>query len=94
MRFAAAKLKTNGMFERVKAKKARAVAMQHRTRGEHLGIDHSPPCEQTVEIPAMAIGPFHHRSDTESTGQTLRRFVHFFSHLSSFIHSRCRTISG
>jgi hypothetical protein len=52
------------------------------------------PCEQTVKIPAVPVRPIHHRSDTESMGQTLRRFVQFFSHLSSFIHSRCRTIFG
>ena len=50
--------------------------------------------QQAMEKPAVAVSPFHHRSDTKSTGQTLRRFVLFFSHLSSFIHSRCRTISG
>src|SRR5262245_62725241 len=68
--------------------------MQHRARCEHLGVDQSMPREQTVEIPAVTVGPFHHRSDTESMGQTLRRFVRFSSHLLSFIHSRCRTISG
>src|SRR5262249_26124739 len=66
MRVATAKLKADGVFEWVEAKKARAVATQHRARGEHLGVDQCMSCEQTVEIPAVAIRPLHHRSDTKA----------------------------
>jgi hypothetical protein len=71
LRIASAKLKTNGMFEWIEAKKAPAIAMQHRTRREHLRVDQCMPCEQTVKIPTVPVGPFYHRGDTESMGQTL-----------------------
>jgi hypothetical protein len=34
-----------------------------------------------MEEPAMPVGPFHHRSDTETMGATLRRYFRYFSHL-------------
>jgi hypothetical protein len=43
--------------------------MQHRARGEHLGIDQRMPCKQTVKIPAVPVRPFHHRRDAETTAQ-------------------------
>jgi integrase len=42
----------------------------------------------------VPIGPFHHRSDTKSTGQHFLAFFHFFSHLTAFASVSCRTISG
>src|SRR4029079_10499717 len=94
LRIASTKLKANRMLERVKGEKTPTIAMQHRARREHLRVDQRMPCEQTVKIPAVPVRPVHHRRDTKSMGQTLRRFALFFSHLSTFIHSRCRTISG
>ena len=44
-----------------KRKKPRAVAMQHRAGGDHLGIEQRVPRQQTVEKPAMPVRPIHHR---------------------------------
>src|SRR4029078_3961184 len=93
-RIASTKLKTNGMFEWIEAKKTPVIAMQHRTRREHLRVNQRTPCKQAVKIPTVPVRPFHHRSDTKSTGQTLRNFFNIINHLSSFVHCRCRTISG
>jgi hypothetical protein len=59
--------------------------MQHRARCEHLGVDQSMPCEQTVEIPAVAVGPFHHRRDAEAPIEGLFRFLLFASHFGSLV---------
>src|SRR4029078_4283641 len=93
-RIASTKLKTNGMFEWIEAKKTPVIAMQHRTRRKHLRVDQRMPCEQTVEIPTMPVRPFHHRSDAEAARQRFRQFVQFTSHFSSLVHSRRRTVSA
>jgi hypothetical protein len=35
--------------------------MDHRRRGHHLGIEQRAPRQEPVQVPAMAIGPVHHR---------------------------------
>jgi hypothetical protein len=91
---ASAKLKTNGMFEWIEAEKTPTIAMQHCTRREHLRVDQRMPREQTVKIPTMPVGPFHHRRDAEAAGHRFRQFTLFISHFGSLAHSRCHTVSG
>ena len=58
-----------------------ATVMQHRAGGEHLGVDQRVPRQQTVEIPAVAVGPFHHRRNAKAPIEDLFRFLLFASHL-------------
>jgi hypothetical protein len=39
--------------------------MQHCAGGEHFGVKQRAARKQPMEEPAMPIGPFHHRRDTE-----------------------------
>jgi hypothetical protein len=94
LRIASAKLKTNGMFEWIEAKKTPAISMQHRIRREHLRVDQRMSCEQTVKIPTVPVGPFNHRRDAEAARPRFRQFLLFISHFGSLAHSRCRTVSG
>ena len=63
MRIGAAKLQRQRVLGGIEAQKARAIAMQHRAGGEHLGVKQRAPRQQAMEEPAMPVGPFHHRSD-------------------------------
>ena len=45
----------------VAAMQARAVAVEDRARGDHLGIEQRAPRHETVEEPVVAVGPIHHR---------------------------------
>jgi hypothetical protein len=45
------------------------VAMEHRAGGDHLGIDERSARKQTMEEPAMPVGPFHHGCDRETVVQ-------------------------
>ena len=64
-RIRAAKLQRHRMLGRIVSKKARAIAMDNRAGGDHLGIDQRPTREQAMEEPAVPVGPFHHRCDGE-----------------------------
>jgi hypothetical protein len=66
--------------------------MQHRAGREHFGVEQGTARQQAMEEPAVPVCPFHHRSDTESVGQTLRRYFRPFSHLFNFHLVSCRTI--
>jgi len=66
LRIASTKLKANGMFKWIEAEKTPAITMQHRTRREHLRVDQRMSCEQTVKIPTVPVGPFHHRRDAKA----------------------------
>ena len=48
------------MLGRIERQQPRAVAVQHRAGGDHLGIDERPAREQAMEEAAMPVGPFHH----------------------------------
>src|SRR5215470_5745471 len=74
-RLAATKLQRKRMLGRVISQEPRAVAMEHRAGGDHLGVDQRAAREQAMEEPAMAVGPFHHRGDTEFSAQA----IHFVS---------------
>jgi hypothetical protein len=41
------------------------IAIDNRTRGNHLGIQHRMLTDKTQKIATVAIGPVHHRGDTE-----------------------------
>jgi hypothetical protein len=64
-RIAAAKLKCNRVFGRIVPQQPRPVAVQHRAGRQHLGVKERAARQQTMEEPAMPVGPFHHRSDAE-----------------------------
>jgi hypothetical protein len=70
LRRRAAKLQRHRVLGRIEAEKPRAIAMQHRPGGEHFGIEKRAARQQPVEEPAVTVGPFHHRSDTETMGPT------------------------
>jgi hypothetical protein len=60
--------------------------MQHCAGCEHFSVDQSPASQQSMEKPAMPVGPFHHRSDTKPPGQRLPRFFYIFSYLTALVH--------
>ena len=60
-RIAAAELQRDRMLGRIEAEQPRAVAVQHRAGGHHLGIEQRAARQQAMEEPAMPVGPFHHR---------------------------------
>ncbi len=62
-RIAAAQLDRDRMLGRIEGQKPGTVAVEHRAGGDHLGIDQRAAGEQTMEEPAVPIGPFHHRRD-------------------------------
>ena len=62
-RLGAAKLQRHRMLGRIEPQQPRAVAVQHRAGGQHLGIEQRAARQQAMEEPAMPVGPFHHRSD-------------------------------
>src|SRR5262249_54398069 len=68
-RIAAAELQRDRMLGGVVGQKPRAVAMQHRAGGDHLGVDQRAARQQAMEEPAVPVGPFHHRRDSERTVQ-------------------------
>jgi len=41
------------------------IAIDNRTRRHHLGIQHRMLTNQAQEIATVAVGPVHHRGDTE-----------------------------
>ncbi len=65
-RIGAAELQRHRMLGRVEAQQLLAVAMDHRPGGDHLGIEQRPARQQTVEQPAMPVGPVHHRGNAEA----------------------------
>jgi hypothetical protein len=42
------------------------IAVGERTGRHHLGVEQGVTREQAVKKPAVAIGPIHHRRNTES----------------------------
>ena len=70
-RIGAAELQRDRMLGRIEAEQPRAVAVQHRAGGHHLGVEQRAARQQAMEEPAMPVGPFHHRRDAEAAG---RRF--------------------
>jgi hypothetical protein len=50
---------------RVEAQEARAVAMDQRAGGDHLGIEPRAPRDLPQEVAVVAVGPVHHRRDAQ-----------------------------
>jgi hypothetical protein len=55
-----AKLQRQRILARVEAEQPRPIAMQDRAGRQHLRVKPRPPRQQTVEHPAMPVGPIHH----------------------------------
>src|SRR5262249_45824121 len=85
-RVRAAELERHRMLERVEADEARAVAVQHRAGRHHLGIDQRAAREQAMEEPAMAVGPVHHRGNTESMSLI---WLHFYRSIKMLVRLVC-----
>jgi hypothetical protein len=62
------------MFSRIVTQQPGPIAVQHCAGGEHFGVKQRAAREQPMEEPAMAIGPFHHRRDTEPMSLILHHF--------------------
>src|SRR5579871_2741694 len=73
--FGAAELQRHGTFKRIKADQPRAVAADHGFRRDHFGIKPGTAGQQAVEVPAVPVGPFHHRRDAETVGQMIHGAV-------------------
>ena len=62
-RIAAAELQAPPDARPDRSQQPRAVAMQHRAGGDHLGVEQRTARQQAMEEPAVPVGPFHHRRD-------------------------------
>jgi hypothetical protein len=67
LRIGAAELERHRMLGGMNRQEPRAVAMEDRGGGDHLGIDARPTREQAMEEPAMPVGPFHHGRDAKTS---------------------------
>jgi hypothetical protein len=54
------------VFFGVEAQVPLHTAVAQRTGGNHFGVEQGVAGQQAVEKPAMAVGPIHHRRNTES----------------------------
>jgi hypothetical protein len=61
IRIAAAQLQRHRMFARIETEQALAIAVDHRERSDHLGIQQRVRGEQAMEEPAVTIAPIEHR---------------------------------
>jgi hypothetical protein len=49
------------MLGRIETKEPRTIAMQHRARCQHLGVEQRPARQRAMEEPAMPVSPFRQR---------------------------------
>src|SRR6185312_6348999 len=54
------------MLGGIEVEMPRHVAMRKRRGGDHLRVEPRVPRQQPVEVPAMTVGPVHHRGAAES----------------------------
>ena len=87
LRIGAAELECQRMLGRVIAQKPRPIAVQHCAHRQHFSIEQRAPRQQTMEEPAVPVGPFHHRSDTESVGPIFIFGFRIIGHYSFFLQS-------
>src|SRR5262249_30189188 len=85
-----AELERNRMLGRIVRQEPHALAVKHRAGGDHLGVDEGAAREQAMEEPAVPIGPFHHRGDTEFSIQA----IHFISNFRSVLRLGTAAQSG
>ena len=71
-RFVAAELQRERMLGCIEIQQTRAIAMQDRAGRHHLGIQTRIGAQQTMEEPAMPVGPVHHGRNTEAPGRHFR----------------------
>ena len=64
-RLVPAKLQRKRMLGRIEIQQTRTIAVQHGTGRHHLGIQTRMRAEQAMEVPAVAVGPVHHRGYTK-----------------------------
>ena len=67
-RVAPAELERERMLGRMIGQEPCAIAVEHRTRGDHLGVDAGAAREQAMEEAAMPVRPFHHGGDAKAVG--------------------------
>ena len=79
-RFATAELQGKRMFFCVEAQMARHVAMHQRAGGHHLGVQQGVAAQEAVEVPAMTIGPIHHRCDAGAPPCVTLSYLNFLNH--------------
>ena len=65
LRLAATQLQRHRMLAGVEAQQPLAVAVQHRLRVHHLGVEQCAGRQDAVERAAVPVGPVHHRSNGE-----------------------------
>jgi len=58
---AAAELQGHRLLDRIEIEMACDVAVQQRAGGHHLGVEARSRRQQTMEVPAVPVGPVHHR---------------------------------
>src|SRR3546814_10068208 len=77
-RAAAAQLQHDRMFGRVTPEQPRPIAVQDRTRRDHLSVENRAPAEQAMEVPAVPVRPIHHGRSEEHTSelQSLMRITY------------------
>ena len=63
---AAAELQRHRLLDRIEVEMARDVAVQQRAGRHHLGVEARARRQQAMEVPAMPVGPVHHRRDAEA----------------------------
>jgi hypothetical protein len=63
---AAAQLQRHWVLVRAEPEQAHAIAVQHRLRRHHLGVQQRMVRQQAMEGPAVPVRPIHHRRDAES----------------------------
>ena len=66
-RITAADLQSQRMFCTIMAKQAIKITVQNRLSRYHFGEKQSIRCQQTMEKPAMAVSPIHHRGHRKAT---------------------------
>mmetsp|Transcript_29497 Transcript_29497/g.57879 ORF Transcript_29497/g.57879 Transcript_29497/m.57879 type:complete len:226 (-) Transcript_29497:299-976(-) len=62
-RIRAAQLQRHRMFRRIMVQQMQRPPAHQRRRGHHLCIEQRVRAQQPVQVPTMAVGPIHHRSD-------------------------------
>ena len=63
--FGAAELQRDRMLRGIELEEVIAVALHDRQRDDHLGVEQDARRELAQEVPAVPVGPVHHRRDGE-----------------------------
>jgi len=74
VRLGAAELQHDRMLGRIEPEQPLPIAMDRRLRGHHLGVQHGMRGQKPVEVPAMPVGPVHHRGNRKTQRRLIARF--------------------